>query len=244
MALVATRTITLSVVSHRQNALVNVLLEDVLRSCAERVNLILTLNVPDRTPLALETLACPVEVLENAQRKGFGANHNAAFRRCKTPYFCVCNPDIRLPADPFPALIASLEGDRSGVTGPLVRRPSGGVEDSARRFPTAASLLKKVFIDTREPEYPVDLGPQDVDWIGGMFMLFRSDAFRAIGGFDEAFFLYYEDVDLCLRLGKAGRSVIFDPRAEVVHAARRDSRRSPAHAMHHLASALRFLMRS
>ena len=244
MASVATRTITLSVVSHGQNALVNALLEDVLRTCAARVELILTLNVPDTTPLALEALPCPVAVIENAQRKGFGANHNAAFRRCKTPYFCVCNPDIRLPADPFPALLASLEGKRAGVAGPLVRSPSGGIEDSARRFPTAASLLKKAYMDRREPEYPVDRGPQDVDWVGGMFMLLRSDAFRAIGGFDEAFFLYYEDVDLCRRLGKAGQSVIFDPRAEVLHAARRDSRRSPRHAMHHLASALRFLTRS
>lgn len=244
MAAVAAPTITLSVVSHRQNALVNALLEDVPRSCAARVALIVTLNAPDSVPLALEALSCPVEVIVNTQGKGYGANHNAAFRRCGTPYFCVCNPDIRLPADPFPALVASLEGERAGAAGPLVRSPTGSVEDSARRFPTAASLLRKIFVDKREPEYPVDRGPQDVDWIAGMFMLLRSEAFRAAGGFDEAYFLYYEDVDLCRRLGVAGYSIVYNPKAEVVHEARRDSRRRPAYAMHHLASALRFLSRS
>jgi GT2 family glycosyltransferase len=75
-----------------------------------------------------------------------------------------------------------------------------------------------------------------------MFMLFRADAFRAAGGFDEAYFLYYEDANICWRLGAAGKRVLFEPRTEVVHDARRRSRRDPAHARHHLASALRFFL--
>jgi GT2 family glycosyltransferase len=64
-----------------------------------------------------------------------------------------------------------------------------------------------------------------------------------VGGFDEAYFLYYEDVDLCRRLRAAGRQVIFAPAAEVVHAAQRASRRRPRLALHHLMSMLRFLSR-
>lgn len=175
--------------------------------------------------------------------KGFGANHNAAFARCRTPYFCVCNPDIRLPADPFPSLISNFTGETVAVAGPLVRNPAGAVEDSARRFPTAATLLKKIFVDRREPDYPTGRGPLEVDWVAGMFMLFRSDAYRAIGGFDEGYFLYYEDVDICRRLRKAGEAVIYEPRAEVVHDARRASRRDPRLALHHLRSIVRFLSR-
>jgi hypothetical protein len=99
------RDITLSVVSHGQNTLVNRLLADVERVCADRVAVVLTQNLPDREDFATAPLSCPVEVVVNAERKGFGANHNAAFARCRTPYFCVCNPDVRLPADPFPPLI-------------------------------------------------------------------------------------------------------------------------------------------
>ncbi len=235
------RDITLSVVSHGQNALVNQLLGDLQRVCADRVSLVLTQNIADPTPLATAGLGCPVDIIVNHERKGFGANHNAAFRRCRTPYYCVCNPDIRLPADPFPKLISRFDDKTVAVTGPLVRNPAGGIEDSARRFPTAASLLKKVFMEKRQPDYPADRGSQAVDWIGGMFMLFRSETYRAAGGFDEAYFLYYEDVDLCRRLRAAGKSIVYQPEAEVVHEARRASRRQPRLALHHLKSMLRFL---
>lgn len=235
--------ITFSVVSHRQNALVNQLLGDLERQCGGGISIILTQNVSDPVALATGSLGHPVEVRTNDRVRGFGANHNAAFAQCRTPFFCVANPDIRLTADPFPALLASLQGERAGAAGPLVRSPSGATEDSARKFPTAASLIRKLFVETRAPDYAADRGPVDVDWLGGMFLLVRSDAFRAVGGFDENYFLYYEDVDLCRRLQAAGRSVVFVPGAEVVHDARRASRRDPRLALHHARSALRFLSR-
>jgi hypothetical protein len=235
--------VTLSVVSHGQNALVNQLLDDVGRVCAHRVTVVLTENVPDREHFGTTQLPCPVEILVNAAPKGFGANHNAAFAHCHTPYFCVCNPDVRLPSDPFPALIEALVDPRAAVAGPLVRSPEGRVEDSARRFPTAWTLAKKLFVDRRRPDYSSDRGPQDVDWVAGMFMLFRSDAYRAAGGFDEAYFLYYEDVDICRRLNAAGMRVVYAPDAQVVHDARRASRRDLTHARHHVASVIRYLLR-
>lgn len=237
------RDITLSVVSHGQNALVNQLLADVQRVCAERVSLVLTQNLPDQVPLATGNLACPVEIIVNRERKGFGANHNAAFERCRTPYYCVVNPDIRLTGNPFPALLSTFDDRSVAVAGPLVRNPGGKVEDSVRRFPTPASLLKKLLGGGGQPDYPVDRGALRADWVAGMFMLFRSDAYRALGGFDEAYFLYYEDVDICHRLRAGGAEVMFEPRAEVIHDARRASRREPRLAMHHLAGIVRFLWR-
>jgi GT2 family glycosyltransferase len=232
--------VTLSVVSHRQNALVNQLLADLARVCAEPPALVVTENVPDG--VAIEAPAAAERIVNDAI-KGFGANHNAAFTRCRTEYFCVCNPDIRLDADPFPALIAQLQDPRIGIAGPLVRNPAGAVEDSARRFPTFLSLVGKAFADRRAPDYPTDRGPQEVDWVAGMFMLFRRDAFEAVKGFDEAYFLYYEDVDICDRLGTSGRKAVYVPGAEVVHDAQRASRRNAGRAVHHLRSAARFLAR-
>jgi GT2 family glycosyltransferase len=239
----AERNITLSVVSHRQNALVNHLLEDIQRHCADRVALVLTENIPDPTPLATGNLSSPVERIANDRVKGFGANQNGAFKHCRTPWFCVVNPDIRLQSDPFSSLLAKFDDPAVAVAGPLVRSPAGAAEDSARRFPTAGSLLKKFFAETKTPDYPTDRGPMEVDWLAGMFMLFRSDAYRSAGGFDEAYFLYYEDVDICHRLRLAGAAVVFEPRAEVIHDARRASRRDARLALHHLSSILRFLRR-
>jgi N-acetylglucosaminyl-diphospho-decaprenol L-rhamnosyltransferase len=236
------RDITLSVVSHQQNALINELLPDLERHCASSLELVITQNVPDSVPLSTGGLSMPIRVLSNEHRKGFGANHNAAFKSCTTRYFCVINPDVRLGGNPFPMLIESLGGSGAGVAGPLVRSPGGKVENSARRFPSALSLALKVFGAGRGPEYPVDRGALDVDWIAGMFMLFRADAFRAVGGFDERYFLYYEDVDICRRLGRRGLRVRYDPRAEIAHDARRTSWRNPRYLRWHVSSVLRFLL--
>lgn len=230
--------LALSVVSHGQNALANALLGDLARLRPAGLRVLVTLNVPDPEPLA-----AGAEVITNTRPQGFGANHNAAFRRCTEPYFCVANPDVRLLTDPFPALIAALQRGRSAVAGPLVRSPDGSVEDSARRFPTAASLLAKFRSGTSGPDYPVDRGALEVDWVAGMFMVFRSDAFREAGGFDERFFLYYEDVDLCARLRARGYACIYQPEATVVHDARRASRRNLRLMGIHAASALRYLTR-
>jgi GT2 family glycosyltransferase len=236
------REITVSIVSHRQNALVNRVLDDIARVCADRVAIVLTENVSDAVEL-VGGFPFPVKRIINQSVKGFGANHNAAFEQCDTPYYCVANPDIRLPADPFPPLIESLQEQRAGVAGPLVVDPQGGVEDSARRFPTPGALLRKLISDKRRPDYPTTGGPTKVDWVAGMFMLFRREAFAAVKGFDEAYFLYYEDVDICHRLHQQGFGAIYDSRAHVIHDARRASRRNARLALRHMASAARFLAR-
>ena len=235
------RDVTLSVVSHGQNVLVNQLLEDVQRHCADRVTLVLTENIPDPTPLAVGALSCPVTRIANKRVKGFGANHNAAFTHCRTPYYCVVNPDIRLPADPFSTLVSNFTDKRVAIAGPLVRNPAGAVEDSARRFPTLSILLGKVFGRNAGADYPTDKGPVTVDWVAGMFLLFRAEAFHSAEGFDERYFMYYEDVDIGRRFGKAGLKVVYDPRCEVMHDARRGSRKNPWLARYHLLSVLRFL---
>jgi N-acetylglucosaminyl-diphospho-decaprenol L-rhamnosyltransferase len=235
------RLITVSVVSHGQNRLANSLLADLDRLCSAYISIVATENVADRTPLALDALSCPHRRIVNAQPLGYGANHNAAFEYCRTPFYCVANPDVRLTVDPFPALLAALDMSRASAAGPMVRSPQGAVEDSARRSPTALSLLRKLFAGSRGPDYPVNRGPLEVDWVAGMFILFRTDAFRTIGGFDEAYFLYYEDVDLCRRLRRRGDCVIYEPSTEVIHDARRSSRHDWRLMRHHLRGIARYL---
>jgi hypothetical protein len=73
-----------------------------------------------------------------------------------------------------------------------------------------------------------------------MFMLFRAEAFQDIGGFNEEFFLYYEDVDICARLWKAGWKVVLHPGVSVIHDAQRASRHNPRHMAWHLSSMARY----
>jgi len=90
--------------------------------------------------------------------------------------------------------------------------------------------------------YMVQAGEPDFhpEWVAGMFMLFHSEDFARLKGFDERFFLYYEDVDICVRAWRDGLKVAACPRVSVVHDARRDSRRSLPHLRWHLASMARY----
>jgi GT2 family glycosyltransferase len=184
----------------------------------------------------------PLTIEQNALPKGFGANHNAAFARSRGEYFCVANPDIRLEANPFPALLRRMQDHRVGVAAPLVVGPDGSPEDNARRFPTPARLARKLLHRSGpNVEYPQSSEPMEPDWVAGMFMLFRHEAFARVGGFDERYFLYYEDVDLCARLRLAGLTVVLEPAARVIHHAQRQSRRSLRYAWWHARSMARWL---
>jgi hypothetical protein len=236
--------VSVSIVSHGQGALVRDLLGDLDAHCAGAIEVLLTVNVPESLPFDPAGFRFPARVLSNRTPKGFGANHNAAFRESREELFCVLNPDIRLRADPFGPLADRLRDAGVGVAAPLVRSPGGDIEDSARRMPTPLSILRKALFGGGGPEYEVGAADLYPDWVAGMFMLFRRETFASAGGFDARYFLYYEDVDLCTRLALAGKRVVYCPAVEAIHDARRESHRNLRHLRIHVASMLRFFCSS
>lgn len=237
------RLISVSVVSHGQGELVAKLLEDLAR-CPSVSEIILTQNIPEREIVCPASLLSSVRVICNDQPLGFAANHNQAFQLCGNAMFAVLNPDIRFEGDPFPQLMEAIAVSGAAMAAPAVRNPHGTVEDSIRRFPTLSGLMTKalrlssgqIHFDARsEPFYP--------DWVAGMFMLFRRETYSVLGGFDEGFFLYYEDVDICVRAWRAGMKIVVCPSVSVVHDARRDSHRSMRHLRWHLASIARYFVK-
>ena len=237
------RLISISIVSHQHGALVQELLRDLGRS-RERMEVLLTINVAETLPFRPDSFGFPVKLIRNPAPRGFGANHNAAFRQASGEYFCVVNPDIRFDADPLPVLRQALDDGTTGVAAPLVLSPGGSIEDSARRFPTLLSVSRKAFARSLVLDYAIGDSPFSPDWVAGMFMLLRRDVFARTGGFDERYFLYYEDVDLCRRLGGLGYKVMLLPAARVVHDARRHSHGNLRHLRWHLSSLVRYLLSS
>jgi GT2 family glycosyltransferase len=233
--------VTVSIVSHGHSALVGRALRQML-GCPEVERVILTLNVPEAVALPDDPR---VTLIRNPQPKGFGANHNAAFRHCTTEFFAVVNPDIELGDNPFPALVAAVENTKAVVAGPLVRTRAGEVEDSIRPFPTLTGLAARWWRGAPESDSPRDNDVRSgdtftVDWVAGMFMLFDSREFARLGGFDEGFHLYCEDVDICVRAWRGGGRVLAVLGAVVAHDARRDSRSKPRFLAWHMRSMLRY----
>lgn len=234
--------ITVSIVSHGQSTLVEQLLADLVRLDMSMVTEVLvTLNIPEDISSKPGDYPYPVRILRNTAARGFGANHNAAFRQAEGEWFCVMNPDIRLINNPFPILIEEGAYDSAGVIAPMVVTPSGMIEDSVRRFPVLTSLAAKLF-GHGDGRYLFAAGDETfaADWVAGMFMLFRTEDFRVVGGFDEGFFLYYEDVDICARLWQSGRSVLACPKASVIHDAQRSSHRNLRYMKWHALSLIRY----
>ncbi|NBB52099.1 glycosyltransferase [Rhizobium sp. CRIBSB] len=235
--------VTVSIVSHGQGKIVSALLSDLARVKPD-AKVIFTYNIPELEVDLPEVFAENAKIIWNENPKGFGANHNQAFQYCDEPYFVVVNPDIRLSDSPFEDLARLFSDDEScGICAPSVADPTGSIEDSARYFPTFGGLIKKVLLG-EQGRYPVIQGtPTTVDWAGGMFLMFRADKFRAVNGFDEGYFLYYEDVDICARFWRRGWKVVYEPRARVTHDAQRASHKSIRYLRWHVSSMARYLFK-
>ena len=229
--------VTISVVSHGHGQMVVQLLEQLL-TFPEVDQILLTCNIVEALDLPSDLR---IVLINNISPRGFAANHNAAFLLCKNVYFCPLNPDIEFTTNPFSPLLKALDSFRAALVVPLIVSVDGRVEDSLRRFPTLASLSKKLW-GGNGGRY--DLNSEHLefspDWAAGMFLLFRSSDFEILGGFDCGFFLYYEDVDICVRAWHAGMLIVACPFVTVVHKARRESRKNFKFSCWHLLSMLRF----
>lgn len=235
---------SISVVSHCSGHHLKTLFMDLSESLPPQSEVILTINTPEDESYLNNAVGFPLKVIRNSIPLGFGANHNQAFAGCSGNRFVIVNPDVRIKIYPWDTLDKVFDSD-TGACAPIILSPTGAIEDSVRRFPTIGKLLKRVVLGIRRPDYlvPDNLTPIVVDWLAGMFVMFDSKSFRAVGGFDTSYFMYLEDVDICRRLGAIGKKVLWVPSCNVVHNAQRASRKSWQHRRWHLRSIVRFLFR-
>ncbi|HEX2191671.1 MAG TPA: glycosyltransferase family 2 protein [Acidimicrobiales bacterium] len=187
---------------------------------------------------------------------GFGTAANRGVVATDASRVLILNPDTVVEPGCVKALLAALESDDGlAAVGPRVDNPDGTRYPSVRRFPDLGVAAGHAFLGLVRPgnrftrRYRMlDHEPDragDVDWVSGTCMLVRRSAFEAVGGFDEAYFMYVEDVDLCWRLQQVGWRVGYEPKARVVHTVGASSERAPYRmiAAHHR-SLLRFAVRS
>mgnify|MGYP001554480320 FL=1 len=233
--------VTISIVSHGQMELVLPLLQDLEAiHHTTPLHVVLTLNVPEAIPCVPEDFAFSLQIMRNSQPLGFGANHNRAFSQAQGGIFCVLNPDIRITQNPFPDLLKACADPHTGLAAPAIYSPSGQLEDSARKFPTPWRIAHRVLTRRRTRDYAAPTTVLHPDWVAGMFLLLRTTVYRQLGGFDERYFLYYEDVDLCARARLAGLEIVQLALPGVIHNAQRASHRDPKYLRWHVGSMLKF----
>jgi N-acetylglucosaminyl-diphospho-decaprenol L-rhamnosyltransferase len=205
-----------------------------------------------------------VEVVRPGRNLGYGAAANRGVATTTSPLVVVSNPDLEAHPGALATLVGSLAADDArALVGPLMRTAEGERYPSARRFPSlvdaAGHAVLGLFapdnrftrsyqrseLDGPDPAPGGAGGSVRVDWVSGACFVVRRDAFEQVGGFDEAYFMYAEDVDLCWRLGRAGWSVAYVPGAEVTHLQGVSTDRHPYRMIvEHHRSLLRFAGRS
>ncbi len=235
------RPVTVSVVSHGHGGVVLQLLRDLAVYAAQEVGrLIVTLNLPEPhliDVVSAESWPFEIEWLRNSAPLGYGANHNQAFALCRSSCFCVLNPDVRLSSNPYPAMLAVLAMPNAGCAYPLQHGNNGKSFDPARAVPTPMSLFFRYVLPASQ-RYA-----RSHDWVNGAFMLFRSEVFESIKGFDQQFFMYCEDVDICLRMQLQGYRLVSVPQVVVEHEGQRASRRNFRYFIWHIRSLFRLWLK-
>ena len=177
-----------------------------------------------------------VTLIENQQNVGFTVGNNQAIARAQGRHVLLLNPDTEILPGALPAMIAYLDAHPEiGVIGPKLLNPDRTVQSSRRRFPTLSTAFLESTVlqqwwpnnDTLRRYYILDRSDDetlDVDWVVGACLMVRREAIAWVGGLDEGFFMYSEEMDWCYRLKQAGWLVVYLPAAQVIHYGGQSSR--------------------
>jgi len=196
-----------------------------------------------------------IKVLENPANLGLSRAIDRGAASTAAPWLLLVNPDTRLAPGSLARLLETAGADPTiGCVGPHLRNSDGSEYPTGRRFPSILVGAFHAALGTVWQGNPatrhyhmrdVDRSrPVQVDWVSGACMLLRRDAYEAAGRFDAGYFMYFEEMDFCLRLARAGWRVVYDPGADVTHILGGSTRSAPYRKVfNHHRSALRFYCR-
>ncbi len=171
----------------------------------------------------------PITLIKNARNLGFAAANNIALRRASGRYVALLNPDARATHGSLKAMLSWMDAHADvGIAGPKLLNVDGSLQASVRRFPTlwdqTLILLKVQHLWPDAPAFKRYLAKdfdyakaQDVDQVMGAALFVRQDVFKKIGLLDEAFFIWFEEVDFCKRAKDVGWRIVYTPIASFIH---------------------------
>jgi N-acetylglucosaminyl-diphospho-decaprenol L-rhamnosyltransferase len=203
----------------------------------------------DGSAEAVEAEVPEVAVLRPGANLGYGRAANLGIAATRAPVVAVVNPDAELAPGGAAVILERFASERDlAAVGPRIRNPDGTTYPSARRSPSAVDALGHALLERVAPgnrftrRYrQLDADPdraRDVDWVSGAAVWLRREALDGVGGWDERYFMFLEDVDLGRSLVTQGWRIAYEPRAEVVHAVgtSRAGRRFRSVVAHHRAA--------
>lgn len=180
-----------------------------------------------------------VKLIASAENLGYSRGNNLGLRAATGRYLFILNPDTEIVGDALAQITTYLESHpQVGVLGPQLISPDHSVQSTRRRFPTLiTAFFESTWLQPLAPRrwldhyYARDLSAEavtEVDWVIGAALCVRREAYEQVGGLDESFFMYSEELDWCRRMKAAGWKVVYFPLAKVIHHEGRSSEQVPA----------------
>lgn len=169
-----------------------------------------------------------VKLIVNTVNRGYTGGNNDGIAAATGRYVLILNPDTRVVGHALSTLVEYADAHPDvGVVGPQLLNLDGSVQSSRRRFPTLMTgLFESTWLQSLAPrrvlrDYYLQDRPddviQEVDWVTGACLLVRREAIQQVGGLDEGFFMYSEELDWCRRIKQAGWKIVYLPQAQVIH---------------------------
>ncbi|MEE9455415.1 MAG: glycosyltransferase family 2 protein [Paracoccaceae bacterium] len=244
----------ISVVSHGHGNTISEL--DSLGPLSDHFTVVIKNNISDKALLDYCLKYPKITLIDGTYGLGFGGNNNFIYKYCcqslyiePQDYFLVLNPDVYFSVNQCRSFIDAITIDKMDfVTINLFKNFENTVFDnSIRNFPSLSILVRK-FVGI-ETAYNIDKqlvkSPVSVDWAAGSFLCFRSALYARLDGFDERYFMYYEDVDICYRAKLNGFDLIYLPFIRAVHLGAFNNRKLLSqHHYWYVKSVIRFLVMS
>ncbi|HDC4301987.1 glycosyltransferase family 2 protein [Enterobacter kobei] len=241
----------ISVVSHGHANLI--ITQDVLSDLAKGNTVIVTDNIGEKI---LETYceSHDIEYIINKHRKGFGENNNQNFIKAKemgltsNDIFLVLNPDVIIEREMLSKLTTLMMSESSTSATINLHKPDGSIDNNIRHYPSISDFIisyilgkNKTIIDKSKLS-----DKTEADWASGSFIAIKANVYEEVSGFDERYFMYCEDLDLCRRIyKKTGKRIDYFPQIQAIHYAAHQNRKILSkHFFWHVKSVIRYCLKS
>lgn len=176
---------------------------------------------------------------------GFGRAHNLIINKLNSSFHLILNPDIQFNISIIDVLIKKLRSEKNTTfITPKIIYPNSDIQFVCRKHPTILNLLKRK-LGLSKDNYLEELKEQSFypEFIHGCFMLFKTKDLKELNGFDERYFLYLEDADICREIEKSGKTILYYPKVEAIHHHQRGSAKSPKLFLIHTISAIKYFLK-
>lgn len=206
--------ISFVIVNYKSQACLTKCLESINGKTGDLLSEIIVVNNDKEKLFGVEN----IKVVENEKNCGFGTACNLGAKKASGRILFFLNPDTEIITLDFVQVISQMENNGFSIVAPQLIDPSGRPEKwSVGKIITPLGIIKNNFTFFGIKKYWLKSAAGEVDWVSGAAFAVRKDLFEKIGGFDENFFMYFEDVDLGKRIKDAGGKILYAPQYKVLH---------------------------